>query len=586
MQLWWRRHGGLVLACFFGLGLVGAFWGFLELGKSGLNAAHLTLQLIVLNVDLSADQINWQLQIARFLLPGIAAYATITSFLVLAGHHAHFLKLKWRPPQSIFLGAGRIAVGLSDRINNTRPVVALDLDIDQTHARTLAAQGVLLIKGNATDSGILQKLNVARAEVIYVLTGNDQCNLDIAREIIELTNERDQKPHLVLSITSRVILGIACQDPEIVAYRARGGVITWFNAPAQAARVLLGKYPPDREIIPETSKPPLHIAIAGFGKHGQAIALQVVRTCVYADERPVQVSVFAEDRQAYESFLLRYPALNINRVDPAHGGFAPLAKMHFIPHASSSTDPATVRKAQAAAPFAIVYVAMDDDYSSITAALRFAQIVRALGSTSKVICVLAGTRFGTEAEALTLFEASKDTFRGVQLFHAISSSVRQGEKYPGADSDSLGIAVNAAYDSADSTDSVQMFESWKKLSEDFRWSSRHCADHIPVKLRAIGFDLIDSDGKLNDAALQEAIDRNLEMLECMEHRRYCIERLLDGWLYAESTDKEAEGQNKKQKLNRTIVPFDFLPEHEPEKDRRIVRSIQTAAGVRDVTGVY
>jgi hypothetical protein len=120
-------------------------------------------------------------------------------------------------------------------------------------------------------------------------------------------------------------------------------------------------------------------------------------------------------------------------------------------------------------------------------------------------------------------------------------------------------------------DKHKRIDLWLGLIEEFRWSSRFSADHVAVKLRAIGFDLCEGDNKDTerdglDRELAAAIEANLEMLMKLEHRRFVIERLLDGWLYSDPTAKP-------KRLNSTLVPYDDLPSKEKRKDESIVNSI-------------
>ena len=52
----------------------------------------------------------------------------------------------------------------------------------------------------------------------------------------------------------------------------------------------------------------------------------------------------------------------------------------------------------------------------------------------------------------------------------------------------------------------------------------------------------------------------------MEQRRWCAERWLAGWSYAEKTDRNA-------RKSAALVPWEELPEVERDKDRRQVDSI-------------
>ena len=70
---------------------------------------------------------------------------------------------------------------------------------------------------------------------------------------------------------------------------------------------------------------------------------------------------------------------------------------------------------------------------------------------------------------------------------------------------------------------------WEKLTEDLRESSRQQADHIAIKLRAIGCEMAPtSDAR---AAVTQFKPEDIEFLAELEHVRWNAERWLAGWRY-------------------------------------------------------
>jgi hypothetical protein len=108
---------------------------------------------------------------------------------------------------------------------------------------------------------------------------------------------------------------------------------------------------------------------------------------------------------------------------------------------------------------------------------------------------------------------------------------------------------------------------WEQLSEAFRESNRHAADHIETKLHAIGCHAI-SEQEAGARAVRELDKDEIELLARMEHERFCAERFLAGWSYA-----PPERADKLNFTNATLVAWDKLPEAEKDKDRDQVRAL-------------
>lgn len=127
-------------------------------------------------------------------------------------------------------------------------------------------------------------------------------------------------------------------------------------------------------------------------------------------------------------------------------------------------------------------------------------------------------------------------------------------------------------------------DEWSKLTEAFRDSNRLAADHISVKLRAIGLRMADKgEGEPADLTVFKTTeDKNaapepgLELLAEMEHSRWCAERWLLGWRFGEPKDRE---ERIRLKINRDLVPWADINPEERKKDWEQMRAIPDALGM-------
>ena len=105
--------------------------------------------------------------------------------------------------------------------------------------------------------------------------------------------------------------------------------------------------------------------------------------------------------------------------------------------------------------------------------------------------------------------------------------------------------------------------AWEELTEDHRNANRASADHMDVKLRAISaLRVISKDMAAEPFAFTGA---EVELLEKMEHRRWCTERWLAGWVFGPRDDE--------RKYHPSLIPWEALSESEREKDREQVRNV-------------
>ena len=104
---------------------------------------------------------------------------------------------------------------------------------------------------------------------------------------------------------------------------------------------------------------------------------------------------------------------------------------------------------------------------------------------------------------------------------------------------------------------------WEDLSQEYKDSNRKAADHIGVKIRGIGCEIVTSKDTREETVFTS---EELEQLSELEHRRWNAERSLAGWTY---------GKIKNEKIRQTpyLVPWSKLPENIKDYDREALQNI-------------
>lgn len=105
---------------------------------------------------------------------------------------------------------------------------------------------------------------------------------------------------------------------------------------------------------------------------------------------------------------------------------------------------------------------------------------------------------------------------------------------------------------------------WRALKENLKESNRQQADDYLNKLRAIRCTVHEVKGR--DIVLMKFSDTEINTMAELEHARWNIERLLDGWKCGDKKDVE-------KKISPYLVAWDDLPEDVKEWDREAVVNI-------------
>ena len=106
--------------------------------------------------------------------------------------------------------------------------------------------------------------------------------------------------------------------------------------------------------------------------------------------------------------------------------------------------------------------------------------------------------------------------------------------------------------------------SWEKLPDMFKESNLQQADDIFNELRRISCTVVKTEGR--EVAKMTFTRDEIEVMAEMEHARWNVERLLDGWKW--STHRDVV-----KKTSPYLVGWADLPEDLKEWDRETVRKI-------------
>ena len=517
---------------------------------------------------------------------------------------------RWRGIRhAVVFGAGMTGTELAKNLLAAgRKVVVIDKDPACPRVDDLRACGAAVFTADAAQPETFRIAGVGYASEAYVLCGSDEANSLVVRRLEQvfgnsrgrcLKQDNDDgrpcpdscdNPFTVHVRLERRMYRTALTDGDA---RVRL-VVHCFSFAELAARSLFLNHGwvPCREEGGQGVRH-VHSVIIGWTLVARAVLLQNLRMLHMGEADERKITVVCENAAAVrKQVYAEYPCLSPERWDDGLRrvceGLFPV--LEFVEMPLSTAD----MRSETFAPFldirpgwrVNIFFCLDGGILS-------------QGMLESLRGYLAWRKEKTGAELLMACfnENGEDTLHRdtevVSFGGRMARCAPETIAVPGADRTAKEIML--WYEFANKMDGLAERRAWSRFAcwlamkwdmgqaEWARESNRQAADHISVKMALLGLPRTAEGGRVlrdrlkNDARLGGMAER----LARTEHRRWCAERLLNGWrpLATEedwrqwSDDSDRERQRAFQKTQKNglkrsgcFVPFDELPEDEKKKD--------------------
>ncbi|MEI7900192.1 MAG: NAD-binding protein [bacterium] len=560
LKRWWQASQWYVLVAAgiaaLGLGCLGHMWHFRAAGlaPSFFDVLHPSLQLFVLNAGAVLHP-NWALQVARFLAPLTLGYAAVQAFVVVTLQRVQKARISRAREHAVVCGLGRKGVQLvRDFRAQGKTVVVIDKDEHNDHLRLCRNLGAIVLVGDATHDDLLRQARVPAAGHVIATTGDDGINVEIAVHAYRLFLERPRTyAHRLRCLVHVVDATLCAVFKHAPMFRSDTDLfeVKVFNIFENCARLLFEEHPLDRLPVGAASPATVRLAVIGFGKMGQAVAVQAARIGHFANGRKLRVTVVDKKAEEVKSGLLAlYPQ------------FWQVCDVEFIQALAGGAEvnERLARLADEPDSLLTVAVCLDDGSMGLTRALGMAEKLQ-----NHDVSILVRMEEDTGLASLLKCEQACDSLaKRVRAFGEINRASAL-DRILSDRQDRIARRVHENYLAVACADpnkrkDDEALRDWEQLPDSYRDANRHVADHVAVKLRAVGLTA----GK---APTRDFTANEIEVLSRMEHARWVGERLLAGWRYAPPPKDE------QRKTNPNIVPWDQLDEVNKEKDRKAVREL-------------
>ncbi len=538
----------------------------------------------------------------------------------------------------VIIGLGGAGRALLEDCNRNRPgqvVVAIDPRRPTVESIRSAGLGVLAFVGNGRDADVFELLAVHKAAHIFISTGDDHRNVDIAGSLRKHLNShpaihRDQGVIIAPLVNDRTLLDRICDDTRFLEIskneQATPSVIRPFSSDETAVRRLFLDRP-IAEFTALTVAKRSHIFIVGFGSLGETVLRHALQATLQLESPAPRITIVAEDApEAKRRFNKRYPGLAKNNLkacglgdihiefakdtlDQAIDRLAQPAEdwaAHFEVAAASAaeapfafTPPQDLERFWPKDPITAIFVCIEEESRSLEIALSLQRTI------DRTRCVLAPT-FVRLTEDVGLSSALAPSKTEVELSQVIEGfgldrevftwrEVFEGPWKSHARTGGLLGKLHRAYEEfSDEWDppaapahslpsrSSPATGEFHALAMTYSRANLTLAEHIAVKMRALGYrptswrhrnsetpgdgqgsieptldflglkdQWIKAAGGDPKTTVQGPGRETLIALSEFEHKRWILERLIDGW-------KTGLERDNVEKIHPALRPWNQL----------------------------
>lgn len=493
--------------------------------------------LFSFGLSLELGNANWQLQIARWLGPLVAAAALLEGFAALSRRRADAFQAKRTRGHTVVLGLGdrgtRIATALREAGHD---VTAVEVDPTEAGVGILRRREGRVVEGDARLRHQLVDAGLPHASSVVVVCGSDATNAEVVAAISDLERAPDAGPLNAAVHLSDAGL-CALMRHQSLRTATRGVRFDFFDIYSAGARLFLQDHP----LADAADGAPPHLMIVGLGQFGRCLLEATARA---AQDGDTTITVIDRDADArVQAVLLGQESLaeraRIDAVD--------------IDLDRPGRDASERLRAALGRGVTTIAVCFDDDARAVTTALL---IRRLLGA--RPVEVIARTS-GTGGLSLLLGQGASAA--GVTPFPLLERACTR-EIVEGGAHEQVARAIHADY--TDRAVDTPYDVPWDELPPEVQESNRRQADALAEGLAAIHCDLVPLGGwGVPHVELQPD---EVELLARREHARWFAERTAAGWRYGPERDNA-------ERLNPLLMAWDDLPPAAQDDGREAARRI-------------
>lgn len=564
-----------------------------------------TVQLFLLNSGAEDDSdhpSNWLLMIARLSAASLFLVVSGTVILRVLDEVRRLPSLLTRRDHVVICGLGQIGLQLLDDLDEqdrAKDVIVIENNPTNPWLDYARNMGATIVIGDSTKANTLAEARAAKAAEVFIVNGDDGVNLEVTAELgmLMASENRQGKPlrlyvHIVdtnFATTLRPYCKVLHDSPNM-------GVQV-FNVPRTAAARLV-----THQLWPHSPKEQhevAHFVILGFGAMGQALAVQLAQLGHFPNRKRSRFTIADRDvTQSASTFVSRYPRfaswMDGESARLGVGSYSAEADAwgwneHPLPE-SLKVDSADAIQYVCNAEFVnlpagrsdetfakrlgqmfakdgvkpVIFLCGQQDRDNFDMAVQLRDQLSCQGRADVPVFVWLPRQ---PALAETLSRTKDGNFVPFGECHSAASYLEITDPLR----ERIGQKIQEAYENREAEKAKREGQeyrkaAWSGIPDDHRESNRVAADHMLLKLRHVGVEIVrkTTPEQKGGRFTKDFSEKTRSILAEMEHYRWVAERLLAGWRYIPKGNSVDEIKAyKKRKFNHNITVFE---KSEAEKD--------------------
>ncbi len=444
----------------------------------------------------------------------------------------------------IVYGSNDIAVAAAVVLASSTKVALIgDSSLDDANVSLLRKNGVIIILSKRDDSNNLKECHIKKAHSLLAFNEHYAENIMLCKLALKLAGPDSS-------------LRCLCNVPDISLKHSLSTAdffsledvvkVSFVNQIELTARKMLDDYPPDSGIATQDDVQ-IRMVLIGLGSIGQSVLFYLAQLGHYRGGHKPEITVIDSNaEQQYQQLIKRHPALlDLLEIKLIENSIDQLSEAEVDELFGDNYQPSCV------------YICTKNEISNVISAKKIDTASSKAGLSYNIVVVDP-----PGGSLIQEFNQHNQNIQVVPLFSMANvyqdRDVLRLIEYA---KDKMAQVIHQDY--LDKNPTATINQEWQYLDESIRDSNRYAAAHIDIKLRAIGRKLV----PLNpDAPTFVFSELELNILQRLEHARWCAQKRLAGWKYAPI-------RNNKQLFHPCLVDFDDLTADEKLKDRQSIQNI-------------